>query len=110
MVVFLFKTIMKDYPIRFNVRTDPDKDLIKYLVRDIQNISKGEGFKTEYPSCYSSSRKIRVRQGDFIIINIDMLFYDKGFGFEGDRGGGHMDNPADKNDCSIPLLNETGYP
>ena len=29
MVVFLFKTIMKDYQIRFNVRTDLDKDLHK---------------------------------------------------------------------------------
>ena len=29
MVVFLFKTIMKDYQIRFNVRTDLDKELHK---------------------------------------------------------------------------------
>ena len=29
MVVFLFKTIMKDYQIRFNVRTDLEKDLHK---------------------------------------------------------------------------------
>ena len=29
MVVFMFKTIMKDYQIRFNVRTDLDKDLHK---------------------------------------------------------------------------------
>jgi hypothetical protein len=31
MVVFLFKTIMKDYQIRFNVRTDLDKELHKTI-------------------------------------------------------------------------------